>query len=189
MNNKRIIIFGFSGSGKSTIANLLGKELNLRVIHPSGILRDLINGKEPNISKSKHGRGFWESSKGIQMFKSRLNSDSPIDFVCDQILLKEFNKGNVVIDSWSLPWLTSKGIKIYLRANLKTRVARVSQRSRVSLLQAKKVVRMKDTNTRKLYLDHKGFDIKNDLNVFDLVINTDRLSKNEVILNIQKFIN
>ena len=35
MKTNAIIIFGFSGSGKSTVAELLGNKLGLRVVHPS----------------------------------------------------------------------------------------------------------------------------------------------------------
>ncbi len=42
---KEIILFGFSGSGKFTVANLVGERSELRVIHPSRILRDLYEGK------------------------------------------------------------------------------------------------------------------------------------------------
>ena len=183
-----IIIFGFSGSGKSTIANMLGKKLDLRVVHPSSILKDLILNKEPDIEHSKEGKGFWESKRGIKMFNERLKNDKPIDLDCDQILLKEATKGNLVIDSWSLPWLTKKGIKIYLQATEKTRIARVSKRSRISLGDAQKTLRMKDSKTRELYLKHRGFDIKKDSTVFDLVINTNKLTRKEIVERILTFL-
>ncbi len=175
-----IIIFGFSGAGKSSIAKMLAKKLHLRVIHPSGILRDLINNKIPRINDSKSGRGFWETPAGIKMFKDRLKLKTPIDFTCDKILLREFDKGNVVIDSWSLPWITNHGIKIYLKTNVSIRTKRVSKRSHISIKEARRIVLMKDIKTRNLYLKHKDIDIKRDTKVFHLVINTDKLTKDEV---------
>jgi cytidylate kinase len=168
MKHTTIILFGFSGSGKSTIANMLGKELSLRVVHPSSVLKDLIKGNIPNINNSKEGKGFWESSDGIRMFKDRLKHAKPIDLVCDKLLLKEIYKGNLVMDSWSIPWLTDRGIKIYLKTTNTVRTARVSQRSPISTSQAKKTVTMKDNGTRNLYLEHRGFDIKKDHQVFDM---------------------
>lgn len=181
MKNNTIILFGLSGSGKSTLANMLGRKLGLRVVHPSSILKDLLEHKKPNIMGSKEGVGFWESSKGIVLFKNRLKTDQPIDLVCDKILLNEVKKGRLVMDSWSIPWLTKKGIKIYLKATAGTRAKRVASRSKVSIKTATKVVRLKDGKTRELYLKHRGFDIKKDHQVFDLVINTNRLSKMEVL--------
>ncbi len=183
-----IIIFGFSGSGKSSIAKMLAKKLDLRVIHPSGILRDLINNKTPRIDGSKSGHGFWERATGIKLFKDRLKAKTPIDFSCDKILLREFEKGGTVIDSWSLPWLTNTGIKIYLKASLKKRIERVARRSKVKLDTARKTVLLKDNATRSLYLRHHNFDIAKDTKVFQLIIYTDKLTKEEVFTKALFFI-
>lgn len=175
-----IIIFGFSGSGKSTIAKLLGKELGMRVIHPSSILKELIQGETLGLNNSKAGTGFWESDEGIQLFKNRLEEKQPIDFVCDDILLKELEEGNIVMDSWTMPWIAKSGLKVYLKANKKIRINRVAKRSNISKHLANQVITMKDNETRNLYIKHKGFDIKKDLHVFDLIINTDNSSPKEI---------
>ena len=108
MDENVIIIFGFSGSGKSTIANLVGEKYELRVIHPSGILRDLYEKKKVDLENTRYNTGFWESEEGIRLFKSRLDENEPLDVVSDKILVQEAERGNVVVDSWSLPWLTDK---------------------------------------------------------------------------------
>ena len=94
--------------------------------------------------------------------------------------MAEAKKGNVIIDSWSLPWLYSGGIKIYLMAPLGIRAARVAQRSRLSLSMAREIVAEKDSDTRKLFKKIYGFDIVRDMNVFDLKINTTNLTKNQI---------
>lgn len=178
---RRIIIFGLSGSGKSTLADELGRALELRVIHPSSILRDLLDGRVPDITHSQAGKGYWESAEGIEAFQDRLRKNTPLDFVCDQILLEELKIGDVVIDSWSLPWLTDQGIKLCLKAHLATRVNRVAKRSGVSPEAARRAIHMKDSETRKLYLKHKHFDIKKDHDVFSANLRTDGLSIKEVL--------
>lgn len=188
MKNKTIIIFGFSGSGKSTIANLVGTKFGLRVIHPSGILRNLLEGKKVNLRKTKYNRGFWEGKKGINLFRNRLKDKKPLDILCDKILLKEVNKGNVVIDSWNLPWLTKKGVKIYLKSNIEVRAKRVAKRSRISYSKAFKVIKLKDGETRKLFKRIYGFDIKKENQVFDLTINTNKLNKKQVFEKIYSYI-
>lgn len=176
-----IIIFGFSGSGKSTIAELLGKKLGLSVVHPSSILKELLQGEVPNLNYSKAGTGFWESDIGIQLFKDRLKGKQSLDFVCDQILLEELEKGNIVMDSWTMPWIAESGFKIYLKSKKKIRIERVAKRSNISKYRAKQVITMKDNETRNLYLKHKGFDIKKDHKVFNLIIRTDNLAPKQII--------
>jgi len=176
----KIILFGFAGSGKSTIANLISKKFKLRLIHPSGIVRNLLEGKKVNLENTKYNTGFWETKKGIYLLKNRLNEEKPADMISDKIIIKEINRGNVVIDSWNLPWLTNKGIKIYLKANISTRAKRVAKRSKISYKKALTLVKKKDEETRQLFKRIYGFDIKKDLNVFDHIINTNKLTKREV---------
>ncbi|MBI4152499.1 cytidylate kinase family protein [Candidatus Woesearchaeota archaeon] len=175
-----VILFGFSGSGKSTIANLVGEKYGLRVVHPSGILRDLYEGKDVDIGNTRYNTGFWESEEGVRLFKNRLDEEEPLDVVSDRILLEEVKNGNVVIDSWSLPWLTDASPKIYLKADLKLRARRVAERSRISYEKALEIVAMKDEETRNLFWRLYGFDIKHDLEVFDLVVNTEDLARDAV---------
>lgn len=182
-----IIIFGFSGSGKSTVANAIAKRSGLRVIHPSGILRNLYAGKRVDLRRTTYNRGFWESKKGVALFKSRLTEDQPLDLVSDEILLREVKKGNVVIDSWSLPWLSNQGIKVYLKAPLKERAKRVAKRGRIPYREALNIVKMKDECTRRLFKRLYGFDIKKDTYVFDLVIDTVRTPRQQVAQKIITF--
>ncbi len=180
MKNNILIIFGFSGSGKSTMVNLIGKKFGLRVIHPSGILRKLLEKKPINLKETQYNKGFWESKKGIKLFKERLKEEKPLDILSDKILLKEIAKGNVAIDSWSLPWLTDKGIRIYLKTNLGVRAKRVAKRSKISYERALKTIKMKDEETRKLFERVYGFDIKKEHSVFNYIINTNKLEKKQV---------
>lgn len=183
-----IILFGFSGSGKSTMANLLGRRLGLRVVHPSGILRDLMLGKRPDAATAKMNCGFWESKKGFAMLQGRVDDDVPMDVIADKILLREIQDGNLVMDSWTMPWLSKRGIKIYLKAPLDARASRVAARSRLSEAEALRIVRAKDADTRKLFRRVYGFDIAKDLDVFDATIDTADLSKIQVLTKLMAFI-
>ncbi|MBT5023518.1 AAA family ATPase [Candidatus Woesearchaeota archaeon] len=183
-----IILFGFSGAGKSTVANLVGEKYNLRIIHPSGILRDLLENKPVDINNTRYNTGFWESEKGIKLFNSRLNQAEPLDVISDRILVQEINKGNVVIDSWSLPWLTNKGIKIYLQADLEVRANRVSKRSNISYNKAFDIIKIKDKETTNLFKRLYDFNIKQDYHVFDYKINTNNKDKLEVFKNICSYL-
>jgi len=116
----------------------------------------------------------------VKIFRDRLDEDEPVDVAVNRILLQEVEKGDVVIDSWSLPWLTGKGTKVYLAADLEIRAERVAQRSSITCERALQVVAMKDEETAKLFKRLYGFDIKNDHHVFDWTVNTDTLNQHEV---------
>jgi len=181
---EKIIIFGFSGSGKSTLANRLGEKYGLRVVHPSGILRDLYENKKVDLAHTRYNQGFWESPEGIHLFQSRLKEEEPLDVISDKILLREIQKGKVVIDSWSLPWLTTLGYRIYLQADLDVRAKRVSLRSEISYQTAREIVMMKDRETTRLFQRLYGFNIEKDHNVFNLVVDTNKLSQEEVLVRV-----
>jgi cytidylate kinase len=187
--NKRLVIFGFSGSGKSTMANMISEKYGIKVVHPSGILRWLYEGKNVDVDKTKHNMGFWESTKGIEIFKKRLHEKKPLDLVVDKIILNELKKGNVVIDSWSLPWLAKDCLKVYLYTSLRVRAERVAKRDSIPYLKALKIIRMKDEDTRKLLKKLYGFDIKLDTKVFGKIINTDGLNKEKTYSILCKYLN
>ncbi len=183
-----IIIYGLSGSGKSTVASALGRLLGLRVVHPSSILRDLMAGSKVNTSKTRYGRGFWESGRGLALLKGRLSEERPMDLVCDEFLKKEINIGNLVMDSWNMAWLSKRGIKIYLRSSAKTRAKRVAHRGGLTHAAARSAIRIKDVGTRKLFKRLYDIDIVKDLKVFDLIIDTEKINKKEVVKKILEFL-
>lgn len=163
------------------MANLLGRRLGLRVVHPSGILRELMLGRKPDVAKTKSNRGFWEGAKGFSLLKGRLNDAVPMDVISDRILLREIKKGSVVMDSWSMPWLSPRGIKVYLKAPFAMRAERVAGRSRLSNAEARRIVKAKDADTRRLFLRVYGFDIGRDDGIFDAIVDTTRLTKPQVL--------
>ncbi len=189
MTNKRIVIFGFSGSGKSTIADMVGKKYGLRVIHPSSILRNLLEHKKVDLNKTKAGKGFWESESGMKLFKDRLKDKKPMDMISDTLLVKELSKGNIVMDSWSMPWLHKLGIKIYLKGSLSERAKRVAKRSKITVQEALGAVKTKDNETRKIFKRVYGFDIKKDLQVFNLIVDTTNIDLKQVFNKVSNYLN
>ena len=116
----------------------------------------------------------------MTLLKNRLSDKTPADMISDQYLLLEINKGKVVMDSWSMPWLTKKGHKVFLQAPLQVRAERVAKRSKISVSEARKTIRAKDNDTRKLFKRIYGFDIARDHEVFDQKIDTHTQSAREI---------
>lgn len=170
------------------MANRIGRDLGLRVVHPSGILRELMLGRKPDVARTKSNRGFWEGAKGFSLLKGRLNDAVPMDVISDRILLREIRIGNVVMDSWSMPWLSPRGVKIYLKAPLALRASRVARRGRISDADARRIVRAKDADTRRLFQRVYGFDIARDHDVFDATVDTTDLTKPQVYARLVQII-
>lgn len=181
---RNIVIFGFSGSGKSSVAKRVGAVLGLRVIHPSSILRDLIEGVTPDTVHTRANTGYWDSLEGMAVLRKRLVTDEPIDFTCDRLLVELLKQEGVVMDSWTMPWIAENTINIYLQASLEIRAARVAERSGLSVNEARAVISERDTTTRNLYCDR--FDIAQDHQVFDYVIDTENLTLEEVADSVLK---
>jgi dephospho-CoA kinase len=58
-----VVVFGLAGSGKSTLANGIGQQFGLRVIHPSGIMRDLLEKKTVDLKRTRQNDGYWETDQ------------------------------------------------------------------------------------------------------------------------------
>lgn len=175
-----ILIFGLAGTGKSTLAKSLASHLGLRLIHPSGILRDLLLGRNPDLQHTVCNDGFWETPEGARLLHDRLNEEVPVDVRAHEIMLAEVERGNVVMDTWSLPWLTDKGFRIKLKASLDVRAARAARRAGISQTEARARISQKDEDTRALFLRLHGFDILRDEAHFHLELETDKMGADEV---------
>ena len=176
-----IIVFGLAASGKSTLASRLARHLGLRVVHPSGVMRQLLAGQAVVPEESVANDGYWESPEGSQILDSRLEQSKPVDVEANNILLQEVAKGDVVIDSWSLPWLTDRGVRFHLKSPLAVRARRAAERAGITPEEAALLIAKKDEDTRALFSRLYGFDIFADLDGrFDLTMETEGFSEDEV---------
>lgn len=182
-------MFGLAASGKSTLAGKLADHLGLRLVHPSGVMRQLLAGQPVVPDKSVANDGFWESPEGSRILDFRLTQSIPVDVEANNILLQEVAKGDVVIDSWSLPWLTDKGVRIHLKAPLDVRARRAAERAGITVENAAVLISKKDEDTRVLFRRLYGFDICLDLDGrFDLTVEAGELSGRAVFEGALEFL-
>ena len=170
-----ICISGMTGSGKSTVAKRLASKYGLDYFSGGNALRALAQeeGYHSDIT------GWWESVEGLNFLKQRME-DPIFDKKIDEKLLELAKKGNVVLDSWTMPWLLNKGFKVWLEASPKVRAKRVVTRDSISIKEAITALKEKDARTRQIYKSLYGFDLGNDLSPFNLVLATDDLEPDEV---------
>ncbi len=170
-----ICVSGMTGSGKSTVAKRLATRYGLGYFSGGNALKTLAQeeGYDPDI------RGWWETSDGLRFLQQRMG-DPIFDKRIDEKLLALAERGNVVLDSWTMPWLLKEGFKIWLEASPQVRAKRVVKRDGISIEEAIKALTAKDEKTREIYKGLYGFDLGHDLSPFDLVLTTDDLDPDEV---------
>ncbi|MFH1587836.1 MAG: cytidylate kinase family protein [Candidatus Diapherotrites archaeon] len=173
-----LIVSGFAGSGKSSLADSLGKHFSLRVIHASDVMKQLMEGKL-DLNNTKGHEGFWESKESEHIMKHREENDE-LDKKLDELLLKEVEKDNLVLDSWTMPWLSKKGIKIWLNASPEIRAKRVSLRDKMSFEKILSKIKERDEKTKGIYKRIYNFSLGNDFEPFDLIIETNEINQKEV---------
>ena len=124
-------------------------------------------------------QGWWESPEGLNFLTKRVN-DPKFDREVDDRLLDYAQQGNVLLDSWTMPWLLKEGFKIWLEASFEKRAARVAIRDGMTVAQAFDVLKEKEARTKAIYKALYGFSLGEDLKPFDFILDTDNLSANEV---------
>jgi cytidylate kinase len=175
--NKKIVICisGMAGTGKSTLSKKLAKKYNLKCYSGGDALKELAKAEGYDASRE----GWWESPEGLKFLKEREN-DPKFDRSVDTKLLEYADQGNVLLDSWTMPWLLKEGFKIWLMASIEKRAARVAERDKITVGEAFKVLKEKEDRTKAIYQKLYGFVLGEDFAPFDLVLDTDNLSADEV---------
>lgn len=170
-----ICVCGLAGSGKSSAAKELAKRYDLEYYSGGDTLKVVaIEKGYKNIE-----RGWWESKEGMRFFMER-DADFRFDREVDRKLLDLAKQGNVVLDSWTTPWLLEKGFKIWLEASPETRAKRVARRDNASIEQALSALKKKETQTKSIYNRLYGFKLGEDFSPFHLILDTDDLTSDEV---------
>jgi len=170
-----ICICGMAGSGKSTLAKRLAKKYELKYYSGGDALKALAI--EEGYKPIK--RGWWESKEGMR-FLERRSKDSKFDEAVDKKLLELARRGNVILDSWTMPWLLKEGFKILLEASPEKRAERIARRDSISVKEALKALKSKEEKTRTIYKKLYGFSLGEDFTPFHLILDTNNLNREEV---------
>jgi len=170
-----ICVSGMAGTGKSTLTKKLSKKYNLKCYSGGDALKELATAEGYDASRE----GWWETPEGLSFLRKRA-ADPKFDEAVDAKLLEYARQGNVLLDSWTMPWLLKGGFKIWLTASIEKRAARVAARDRISVDEAVRVLEEKEAQTKGIYQKLYGFGLGEDFEPFDLVLDTDNLNADEV---------
>jgi len=170
-----VCISGMAGTGKSTLAKKLAKKYKLKYYSGGDALKALAAEEGYNSSS----RGWWESPEGLSFLEKR-EKNLKFDKAVDDKLLEYAQRGNVLLDSWTMPWLLKTGFKIWLLASIEKRAERVAKRDKITVKDALQILKEKEARTKAIYKKLYGFNLGEDFAPFHLVLDTDNLNAKEV---------
>ena len=170
-----ICLAGLTACGKSTAARRLAERFNLKYGSGGTALKELALKMGYNAKE----RGWWETAEGMRFLEQRLRN-SEFDKQIDDDLLKLVGRGNIIMDSWTMPWLSKKGFKIWLEVSPEERARRLTRRDGIGMSKARRIIKQKDGGTKEIYERLYGFKLGEDYSPFDLILDSECLSAEEV---------
>ena len=170
-----VCVSGMAGTGKSTLAKKLARKYGLKYYSGGDALKALATEEGCNSSIE----GWWESPEGLAFLRKRENNFK-FDKAVDDKLLEYAKRGDVLLDSWTMPWLLKEGFKIWLMASIEKRAERIAQRDKITVEDALRILKEKEARTKAIYKKLYGFTLGEDYAPFNLVLDTDNLNAEEV---------
>jgi CMP/dCMP kinase len=170
-----VCISGMAGTGKSTLAKRLAQKYGLAYYSGGDALRALA----AEQGYDSLNNGWWESPDGLRFLDQR-KDDATFDKKVDEKLLQYAELGNVLLDSWTMPWLLKGGFKIWLAASVERQAERVAKRDHMTAEEGMRALQEKEARTKSIYKQLYGFSLGEDFAPFDLVVDTDNLNAEEV---------
>jgi cytidylate kinase len=176
-----VCISGMAGTGKSTLAKKLAEKYGLKYYSGGDALKELAASEGYDSASN----GWWESPEGLSFLEKR-EQNHEFDKAVDKKLVEYAQQGQVLLDSWTMPWLLKTGFKIWLIASVEKRAERIAERDKLSIEEASQVLKEKEAKTKAIYKKLYGFTLGEDLHPFDLILDTDNLNAGEVFQTLCK---
>ena len=174
--SKSIVVSGPPAIGKTTVAKGLAKEFGLNYLSGGDILKELASEQ----GFSSNGDDWWDTEDGMKFLNQR-KENSEFDKKVDEKLIELFEKGNVVITSYTLPWLIDTGIKLWLNGTVENSAKRMQNRDNMDASSALDVVNKRFNENKLIYKNLYNFEFGDDLSVFDKIIQTDGINAVQVL--------
>lgn len=163
-----ITISGLPGSGKSTVAQLLEKELKLNYIYSGSIFREMAKKYKMNLIE----------------FGKYCENNKEVDEELDNYQLDILKKGDIILEGRISGWIASRNnissIKVFLEADLETRVNRIINREEGDFEKRKDEILKREKSEATRYKNYYDIDI-NDTSIYDLIIDTSDKTPEEIV--------
>jgi len=180
---KAIIISGMPAAGKTTVAEILSKRLSLKTIGGGDILMEMAaeRGYHPNRA------GWWDMEEGLRFLKER-KSDPNFDKEADRRMIEKAERGDIILTSYTIPWLVKDQFNVWLSASEEKRAERMAKRDHIALKDGKRIVKLRDRENIELYDHMYGIKFGSDKKPFDLIVDTNNINEQQVASEIMKMI-
>ncbi len=170
-----IILSGPPAVGKTTVSKLLSKRLGFPTVGGTDILKEMAADRGYKMS----GDDWWDTPEAMRFVKER-ESNTDFDKEVDRRLLKKVDEGNVIITTYTMPWLAKKGFKVWLEGTIKNRAHRMAERDHSNEGIAEKMLRQRQEENDKIYSKLYGIDFEHDRSPFHLQVDTNKAGAEEV---------
>jgi CMP/dCMP kinase len=172
---KAIIISGMPAVGKTSVSRKVSAALQTPMMGGGDVLKEMAveEGYQPG------GDDWWDTAEGMKFLQERKRR-SGFDREVDSRLMQKAKKGDVVITSYPVPWLTKDGLKVWLSGSVKSRAARMSKRDGIPISKCREILSVRDQENYRLYRKIYGIEFGRDLKPFDLVVETDNIDESKV---------
>jgi cytidylate kinase len=170
-----IIVSGMPAVGKTTVSRMVAEKLVLRLVGGGDVLKELAveEGYSPG------GDDWWDTKEGMKFLEERKRK-SGFDKEVDSRLLEKARRGDVVITSYPIPWLSKRGLRIWLSGSVETRSQRMAKRDHANVKKCMEVLAVRDLENYKLYKKLYKIEFGKDLTPFDLIVDTDSINESRV---------
>ena len=164
-----ITISGQSGSGKTTVANGLGRRLGMPAVDVGSLFREMAA----------------ERGQDVIEFGAYAQKHPEIDRELDRKMIELCRRRrNLILQGRLAGWMTKRGgieaYRVWITATDETRARRIAEREKIPFEQAYADTRRRDADNHCRYQQTYGLDL-NDLSIYDTVIRTDNLTVEEVV--------
>ncbi|MDG7008119.1 MAG: AAA family ATPase [Nitrososphaerota archaeon] len=172
---RAIVVSGLPAVGKTTVSRRVAEELGKPLVGGGDVLKEMAveEGYKPG------GDDWWDAAEGMKFLEERKRTPG-FDREVDARLIQKAKKGDVVITSYPVPWLTRDGIKVWLTGSVDSRAARMAKRDGLPVSKCRKILSVRDVENYRLYKKIYGIEFGKDLKPFDLVVETDNVDEPRV---------
>ncbi len=150
-----VTVSGEIGAGKSTVARHLAQALGLRYLSTGEVFREEARRRGMSLAALGH----------------LAEQDPAIDRALDDLQVEAARAGHILVDSRLSGWLIDGDLRIWLRAPLEVRAARVAARDGVDFATALRDVQAREASEQRRYREIYRIDLS-DLTRYHVIVDT-----------------